>query len=68
MSFAIFAHFGGIRWRGNIEKYQALAIVTCNLYFCNSASMATQRRRKLEGKGSVPLNEVAPNGLPDNEM
>ena len=68
MSFVIFAHFGGICRRGNIEKYQALAIVTCKLYFCNLASMATWRRRKLEGEDGACLDEVAPNSLPDNEM
>ena len=30
--------------------------------------MAARRRRKLEGKGSAHLDEVVPNGLPDNEM
>ena len=30
--------------------------------------MDAQRRRKPEGKGSAHLDEVAPNGLPDNEM
>ena len=30
--------------------------------------MATWRRRKPEGEGGAHLDEVAPNGLPDNEM
>ena len=30
--------------------------------------MAAQIRRKLECEGSAHLDEVAPDGLPDNEM
>ena len=30
--------------------------------------MAVWRKRKPEGEGSAHLDEVAPDGLPDNEM